>query len=67
MAPCMSCHRTFSFNPNHVPSVRRIDGVREPVCRACMVSANEIRVTRGLEPHPIRSDAYDPLPEEELG
>jgi hypothetical protein len=31
-----------------------------------MDRANRQRVAQGMEPHPIRDDAYDPLPEGEL-
>jgi len=62
---CVSCARTFSFNPVRVPSVR-VNGVREPVCRACVEAANPERVRRGLAPISLSPDAYEPCHESEL-
>lgn len=62
---CFTCHRVFSFNPVRVPSIR-VRGSREPICEDCMIRANKIRVDRGLEPHPIYADAYQPCNEEDL-
>ena len=36
---CYTCGALFNFNPVRVPSVR-VDGVREPICRACIDRAN---------------------------
>ena len=67
---CFGCGKLFSFNADHVPSVR-IDletgqpsptGSREPVCADCIARANPERVANGLEPivpHPL---AYEPEP-----
>jgi hypothetical protein len=65
MSACVACRRPFSYNPNAVPSIR-INGVREPVCRGCMDFANAERTKMGLEPHPIRADAYEAAPEGEV-
>lgn len=62
---CISCGRTFSFNPVRVPSVR-INGNREPVCESCIIRANPLRIKRGLEPVEILPGAYEPVPEHEL-
>lgn len=62
---CHSCRCLFSFNPHRVPSLR-VNGVREPICLACMTAANKLRIERGEPPHPIHPDAYIPIPEGEL-
>jgi hypothetical protein len=62
---CIGCGRLFSFNPLLVPSVR-VNGVREPICRACVEQANPVREAKGLEPITILPGAYDPVDEEEL-
>lgn len=63
MGPCLVCRHTFSYNPDHVPSVRypMPDGPREPICRACMMEANAIRVEQGKKPHVIHPEAYEPM------
>ena len=63
--PCVACKVPFGFNPNRVPSVR-VNGEREPICRACVERANPLRVAKGLEPIRILPDAYEPCREEEL-
>lgn len=62
---CWCCGREFGYNPHRVPSIR-IDGVREPTCRTCMKTANEVREAAGVKPHTILSGAYEPIREEEL-
>lgn len=62
---CYGCKQTFTFNPNWVPSLR-INGVKEPFCRACIEKANPIRKANGLAPIVIHPDAYKPCKEEEL-
>ncbi len=62
---CISCGRTFGFNPGKVPSVR-VAGQREPVCESCMTAANAVRVSRGLPELPVLPGAYEPSPEEDL-
>lgn len=65
IATCVRCSRPFMCNPHKVPSVR-IDGKREPICRACVEFANPIRIEKGLPPIEILPGAYEALPEEEL-
>lgn len=55
---CAVCGQVFSFNPNKVPSVR-VDGKREPICRACIEMANKVRIDGGMEPFPVLEDAYE--------
>jgi hypothetical protein len=62
---CFSCKKIFSFNPKRVPSYP-MNGVREPVCRECMDLANANRAAKGMDAHPIHSDAYDPIDADEL-
>ena len=62
---CYSCGKVFGFNPHRVPSIR-IDGKRQPLCRACVEKANPLREANGLPPAVIYDDAYDALPEDEL-
>jgi hypothetical protein len=59
MGECCVCHRVFGFNPHRVPSVR-VNGNREPVCRACVEQANVIRKAGGLDELQILPGAYDP-------
>lgn len=66
LGSCINCGKPFSFNPVKVPSIR-VNGVREPVCKPCVETANVERVAAGLEPFAINPDAYDPCREEELG
>jgi len=65
MGNCFSCKRLFSFNPLRVPSLR-VNGNREPVCRACVDRANPVRIANGLEPIVPAPDAYDFCSENEL-
>ena len=58
---CMACGKTFSYNPNHVPSHNN-----EPVCADCMGIVNKARQDQGLPEHAIHAQAYEPLPDEEL-
>lgn len=62
---CINCKRVFTFNPNLVPSVH-INGIREPVCRECVDTANPIRIARGLEPFTYHPDAYEPADENSI-
>jgi hypothetical protein len=67
MANCWGCGRTFTFNPERVPSIPVRNGqpaeggTREPICEDCMTRANERRMRLGLDPHPILPGAYDPM------
>lgn len=59
VAPCVFCGATITCNPTHVPSVK-VDGKREPMCKACHTEANEVRVEKGLEPWPEpHPEAYE--------
>lgn len=48
MGPCIGCKRTFSFNPNKVPSSSAITGKREPICANCVARINIKRKELGL-------------------
>jgi hypothetical protein len=63
---CISCRRTFSFNPHRVPSTTAITGEREPICSDCFDELNRRRVANGLEPFERHPDAYDAIPEGEF-
>lgn len=65
IGPCFVCKQVFSFHPNKVPSVR-VNGRREPVCRACVEAANPKRAANGLEPIEVLEGAYGSAPEEEI-
>jgi len=58
-APCVHCKQLFSFNPDLVPSVR-VNGIKEPICKACVLWANPKRIAKGLEPIRILPGAYEP-------
>jgi hypothetical protein len=64
MAPCLSCGRVFTFNPDRVPSLDLKDGRgKQPICLDCMTRGNAKRKELGLPEHPILPGAYDPAPE----
>ncbi len=63
---CANCHQLMSYNPKLVPSVR-VNGQREPICLDCIHRINPKRVAQGFPPIIPHRDAYEPLPEEELG
>jgi hypothetical protein len=69
-APCFGCGTVFGFNPDLVPSIPiddagqvAADGVRQPVCAACVEAANPLRVANGLPPIVTLPGAYEPGPE----
>jgi len=62
---CVGCGRVFAYNPLRVPSIR-INGNSEPICRACVLYVNPLRIANGLEPIVPFRDAYDPIDEYEL-
>jgi hypothetical protein len=76
MGNCITCGAPLLFNPARVPSIRVrhtpgglvVDPTapKEPICRTCIEKANVRREEMGLPPHPIREDAYQPAPEEEV-
>ena len=62
---CVSCRAFITFHPDFVPSIR-VEGEREPLCRACFTRWNEIhRVSKGLEPLSLHSQAYVGDPNDE--
>ena len=62
---CFGCKRVFFYNPMKVPSIR-INGVREPICQACVDRANPDRIKNGLKPIVPAPDAYEACDEKEL-
>jgi hypothetical protein len=65
-SPCVGCHRLFSYNPVHVPSLT-VNGSRKPICQACVDRANPRRIANGLPPIVPLPDAYEACDESELG
>lgn len=62
LGSCCACGTGIAFNPNKVPSLR-VNGVREPICRACFEQWNQIhRTSKGLDPVELSPDAYEPEP-----
>lgn len=57
--PCVGCKRVFAFDPELVPSVA-VDGVRQPICLACVDAANPKRIANGLAPIKPLPGAYGP-------
>lgn len=64
-APCIACKVPFLFHPNRVPAAV-VNGIREPICQACVERANPQRIARGLKPIPILPGAYEPADESEI-
>ena len=57
---CVSCRTPIAFNPDYVPSIR-VNGEREPLCRACHARWNDLhRTSKGLEPFALSPRAYEP-------
>lgn len=46
---CYTCGHLFTCNPDLVPSLP-VDGIKEPICRACINAANPKRIANGLTP-----------------
>lgn len=65
LSGCYRCKRPFTYNPSRVPSVR-VDGVRQPVCLACVEAVNPIRVARGLAPIVPLDGAYEAADERDV-
>lgn len=63
---CFCCKRLINYNPVRVPSIRDNFDIRQPICRDCMERGNEIRISKGLDPHPTPNDAYEPCEESEI-
>ena len=68
---CVSCNAQDTANVELVPSLRvkrdtdgqvyaSPDGQREPLCRNCSTTVNEIRADAGMEPIIVHPDAYEP-------
>lgn len=66
LGPCIGCGRTFSFNPHKVPSSSAVTGQREPICEACVIRLNGIRVKHGMPPIAVLPGAYEVTPEDEI-
>lgn len=64
---CYGCRTLMTYNPDLVPSIRVSlatgkpdeNGVKEPVCRACVERVNPMRLKNGLEPIKILPGAYE--------
>jgi hypothetical protein len=67
MGPCCNCGQLFSYNPLRVPSVRNINGVREPVCLSCVERSNPWRIANGLAPIVLLPGAYEACDETDFG
>ena len=65
LGDCYVCHLLFSFSPTRVPSAV-VNGVREPICEACVERANTERARRGLDLIAVLPGAYEPADESEL-
>jgi hypothetical protein len=63
---CFGCRRPFGFNPVAVPSMADADGVRRPICAACVERVNPMRIKNGLPPIVPLPDAYDGCEDSEL-
>ncbi len=61
LGECWGCRRMFTFNADLVPSIP-INGLREPICAACVAKVNPRRVANGLAPIVVLPGAYDPEP-----
>lgn len=62
---CYVCGNLFTYNPMRVPSVP-VNGVREPLCRACVERVNPGRVANGLPPIVPHRDAYTACNERDM-
>lgn len=65
LSNCYGCKRVFMYNPMKVPSVT-IDGVREPICEACVARVNPQRIANGLPPIVPMPDAYTACDENDM-
>ena len=64
-AKCAGCGLPMGCNPITVPSIR-INGLREPICRACVDTANPLRIANGLPPIEPAEEAYSGCDEDLL-
>lgn len=62
MGPCFGCGRMFTFHPDKVPSIE-VEGVKQPICRACVERVNPVREEHGLAPIVPLPNAYWDEPE----
>jgi len=62
---CINCKRQFTFSPSKVPSIR-VNGIREPVCKTCILQANILRKEKGMDPFSITEGAYEADNENEV-
>jgi len=61
LGQCFGCRRLFTFNADLVPSISiGIDGIREPICAACVAKVNPRRLANGLDPIVPLPGAYEP-------
>ena len=65
LCQCVNCRTTITCNPHKVPSIKVL-GVKEPLCRACVDYANDLRIKAGLEVFMIPDGAYDVVGERGL-
>ena len=55
---CINCRCQVTVNPDVCPSLR-INGERQPLCRACFDGWNQIhRIANGLDPVELHPYAY---------
>jgi hypothetical protein len=64
LGQCAACKQSFTFHPHRVPSIR-VNGEREPVCRACVEMANQRRQVSGLPLITVLPGAYEVMDEAE--
>jgi hypothetical protein len=57
---CIGCGRTFSFNPDLVPSSSAVTGEREPICAPCLERINARKRELGLPEWTAPAGAYAP-------
>ena len=61
MDKCGACGKVHMYNPTKVPSLNNV-----AFCKGCVEEANKQRKAKGLKPHLIHPEAYEPCTEEEL-
>lgn len=59
IAQCGQCGRSFTANPDLVPSCRH-EGKQYVFCRTCVEAANPVREKNGLPKIQIMPGAYEP-------
>lgn len=68
ISPCIVCGRTFSYNPDLVPSHPCRNGRPSmdpsdptgPICATCITVVNAKREASGMNTWPVHPDAYAP-------